>query len=786
MRLSIKHILLTSVCTLLGLVSCSNDPELKDPTQTETPVPDRITLNITVPEFTVEELSTRGDNTFKTITALCFNSAGEYLSQETVRLDASSVSSGSFEFTVGLHKMTHTLEFVTDMEPTAAEHDLTGVIRRDPNLDIMWGRASLSNLLAKPVSERTVQLLRYYAKVSVASPVSGFISRFGVYATAAMGTIAPSERRASPTSPSLPDNVQYGWNVSRGLDAMVAADREVRIFETPKGRGVIIIEGNYNGKKGYYTVAFRKRSGSGNSETPGAYDYTPVDVVRNHHYKVTITDVRAEGWPTWEEALNAEPDNRITVQITDSNMEIDDIIATRDYELGVSSEVDVDCDATEAVLNVVTSWANGDKPALILTDNAAWVKTEGLTLPPHSNVSTGVANRGGKRFVITVPIEANNGQEERKAAVTVRSGQLERTITITQGGRDYRRDTKRKVTYKMGSSTITADYYTWVVSTLKGAAPEDFHQANMRRDDGLIFPSVNAYTAEYTIPVLSGDNNAHVTGSGFSMTSSATAYTIKWTGSTQPGITIGEFSVTNSQGVTITYPLYRTGYIHQLTASHSSWQPAGKAIQGWFYYEVVKTPDGSGWTLDRNIGASCNKPYITTHAGFRDNQRAIGAYFKIADTKCSSYTTSNSMLQSNSTVTDRIGLGSWKAPTRTQIEKLQISYRDYVSGSEHAYIARFSSRDSKVNPVYLPHGGYYESETPKLITHACLWTRTLVSGSQGFSQTSPEFGYWYQYFDFYSTKPGFSNMRIANGSAGQAPDAGAVFKYMPLRPFWNN
>ena len=91
------------------------------------------------------------------------------------------------------------------------------------------------------------------------------------------------------------------------------------MFETPEDdqvegqpehyhvRGRIVIEGTYGGVKGYYTVAFRQRTGNVNGfpETPGNFHYIPLHVIRNHHYIVNIKEVRAQGWPTIEEALKA-------------------------------------------------------------------------------------------------------------------------------------------------------------------------------------------------------------------------------------------------------------------------------------------------------------------------------------------------------------------------------------------------------------------------------------------------------------------------------------------------
>lgn len=89
-----------------------------------------------------------------------------------------------------------------------------------------------------------------------------------------------------------------------------------------------------------------------------------------------------------------------------------------------------------------------------------------------------------------------------------------------------------------------------------------------------------------------------------------------------------------------------------------------------------------------------------------------------------------------------------------------------------------NTTSSELKTIYLPYGGYLEGESHKYPMHVVFWTKTLVSGTQGFSGGSPEYGYWYNYFDVYNDKKGFSNVRFVSGSNGNNTHC---YKAMPLR-----
>lgn len=750
--------------------------------------PSEVTLSLAVPDFEVVSVASRADAapSLSSLTVLCYGSADAATPLSSRRLTSGwSLVNNKIEVTVPIDSRTVTLQLVANApENLSLSGNLSSVYFTTPEAGILWGKAALKDVLAKPASSNPIALVRANAKVSATSSASNFkVTGIGVYGTAAAGSVAPAGLDAASLTPNVQSGEAFGF--SSGIKDGAA---EIAIFETPKDnspnpRARIIVRGTYNGVDGYYPVAFRTRSGSGSSDIPGTYTYTDIDIVRNHHYKVNVTAVRGEGYPTYDQAVKGAPDNRMTVLITDVTEDVNSIVAGRDYELGVSAEVDAPANSTSgnpvALITVVSSRPDiAGESRVVLTDNASWIKTEGLALPAPVQVAmSSSVNSVGYRYQISVPLDANKTADAREGTITVRSGELTRQIAVRQAGTDYIRDAARPVRLTMGSTTIE-NFFTWVATTLRGAGPEAFYQAGERRDDGLLFPAVPAYPAKYYIKKLAGETAASAkitSGSIFSVTLNGDYFEVTMNAQS-PGITRGELTIVNTDGVSIRYPLYRCGYLHQLPASSASYQLEGDVRSGWYYYEVVSC--GGYWTTDRNIGADSGLPYITTSAALKKNTGATGAYFKLAEGKVN---------VASNLVISKLGLDShWNIPEVTELRNMNISTTDLTpSGAERTFIARMKTdNNSQLSYVYIPHTGYYEATSQKYETHANLWTKTLVSGSQGFSTSSPEYGYWVQYLDVYNTSSGFGNMRIANGSSGQVPTATSAFKYMPIRPVW--
>jgi len=127
----------------------------------------------------------------------------------------------------------------------------------------------------------------------------------------------------------------------------------------------------------------------------------------------------------------------------------------------------------------------------------------------------------------------------------------------------------------------------------------------------------------------------------------------------------------------------------------------------------------------------------------------------------------------------------FRIPTESYVKdiKLEIEKRSTDTGEAYNcyFIKTTGGRGSDVQPeeVYIPVTGYYEGTSFRNENHANIWTSTRLSGFQGFSVSSPEFGFWFRYLDCHTTIEEISNMRIVGGSAGNY--GGYIYTGMPVR-----
>ena len=85
--------------------------------------------------------------------------------------------------------------------------------------------------------------------------------------------------------------------------------------------------------------------------------------------------------------------------------------------------------------------------------------------------------------------------------------------------------------------------------------------------------------------------------------------------------------------------------------------------------------------------------------------------------------------------------------------------------------------------IFIPMSGYYEGKNDedavcKDSYHANLWTRSRLSDYQGFSEKSPEYGFWYLYLDAFGKSLNMSNYRFVSGSSGKNTKR---YRAMPVR-----
>lgn len=756
---------------LLCLVSCKDAMETIGLGGEEIPA-EGVTLNIELPNFSEKKINTRAGATesIGNVTAVFYGERNTYKGMAKVNIGSKNAD-GTYQAKISNvpsgTKMVHLVTNVNGLTEEEAKN-LQAVYREiDTNNPICWGSVSLETLLN---GTPTVDLLRPYAKVTlkVDATVTDFPEKDAgliINHAAAKSAIAPAGY-TEPTD-ALAETTEFS-----STDFGDGTSREVVVTETSAGKAFVIIKAKYNNVEGYYKVGLYK----------DADKTSQYALLRNHNYTITVTKVNDYGFSTKEEAIKAQPENRIEAQIVDDNPAITKMIACKDYELGVSDKVYVDAEATSANVTLVTTLqeaTSSDGSFYTVTPEDSWIHINPTVVETNTNDGTNHSTQG-KKYVLTFTIDKNDNQEEsRTGTITVSSGDLTLSAQIIQKGYDFKRDDQRPVTLWDGSNELTNDYFTWL-DKVQGITPKEMHDGDVEvvRNEGLHFSPVNN-TYSYLIKKLDGD----------SYENSDTRFTVEDNGSGYWKVTLNNsndntlwkssFNIMHTARVKITYDVYHTGIFHQISNTDNQMAEDGetsKLVKGWFYYEVVKVKGNSGkiyLMLDRNLGASNNGPYIRETRALAGNEKAIGGYFYIATGK-----------------TDN--LSSTLSPSGYEIPKMEV-FEDLIKGSEpviqvvpkttpsgetYSCAEIKTTDDSQLSCIYLPYGGYLENEVLRNPIHVDLWTQTPLSGTQGFATNSPDYGFWYKYFDIYNKSLNFSNVRFVSGSNGNNTGR---YKAMPIR-----
>ena len=783
----IKHLMIW-IGLLLSLVSCKDTMEAIGLGGDEIPA-EGLVLTLQLSNFTKQQIGTRAgaSETFNSLCAVFYGDNNEYLGKADCNSALSQQSDGSYKVKItnvpAGTKNVHLVANASDMTDSEAQdlQSLTAAKERDPQLDapICWGVISVDKLLeANP----SVTMLRQCVKISleIDNSIQSNFTNAGlyVYTMATKAAIAPANY-IEPTTDDLAESTDLRKedNPLGGGTATTVA-----VNETSAGKAMVIIKANYkdsegHDREGYYKVALYK----------DANKTTQYALLRNHHYTIKVTKVNDYGFSTLEEAKKSQPENRLEVEVRDDNPEITRMIACKDYELGVSDYQEVDASTEEAFVTIVTTLPNAtssDDKLYGVQKNASWItacdqETENDTPEP------GWKSSKGKKYTLKLTLTKNDQSEDpRTGTITVTSGDLSLDITIKQAGFDFRRkDPKRNVTMQYNNSPVAANYFKWL-DEVQGITPEEMQGAV--RNDGLHF-CVGTANITYLIPKLDGDeiskkdNKIKVeedNGKWKVSLTNTTANKDLWKAS---------FTIKNQAGIEITYPVYHTGIFHKIDEAskvYNDYQLTenGDKVKGWFYYGVVKVEGKKAdettttyYMLDRNLGASNNGYYAPDVVALEKNMKAIGGYFCISEKK----STSDATLDLSSDLAPE----GYTIPTDAVFEELVNAGNLEVvpqstSLGETYNCVRIKTVDSELPYIYLPMGGFLEGESHKNPIHVNLWTKTLLAGTQGFSTDSPEYGFWYRYFDVYNKKIGLSNMRFVSGSNGKN---NGRYKAMPIR-----
>ena len=802
---------------LLAMVStaCS---DIRDIVGGDTPdLPsDGVVLTLKLPNFTKNTVATRAtEQQINKLCVLCYDAEDNYLGMSNITsLDIRPNTDGTCKVKVKVMEGTATLHIVantdiskSDAKDAEGKNNLYNATREgNLNLDapVCWGSVKVDDLLSPSTK---VWLFRQFAKASVTkdTKVTNFeITGFKLFNTATKGTIATTKLY---TDVSLPSSVDYTdeKNYSMG---------EHPFYETPAaGKAYMIIQAKYyGGPETYYKVAFQTKNSDGT--------FTPMDLLRNHHYQVKVTAVNHAGYSSEKEAKDNLPENGLSVEVVDDNPRIVNMIACKDYELGVCDKQTVKGNAEEATITFVTTKPkDSEYNGLSVVSNDSWItvpddnilQASYIELPTTAGDSK--LSSTGRLYTIKLTLSKNYQSAAHAGTVTITSGDLSRDVEIKQLGYDFRSDESRLVQIR-GLAGLTSDdeanYFKWMDKSLKGISPKE-NQGRVR-NDGLHF-FVGNNTVYYLIPKLPDDemtcNESRVKVTSFNeggtdfykvtlankdelLDSKDNDNYNRWI--SNEAFTI--ITITNNRtNIEVTYPVYHVGLFAQLTGKAATDYQLGESkASGWRYYEMVDVEakvtkkDGTienkiYHMLDRNLGATNNGYYSPSATALEDNIGAIGGYFKI------SVAENSEQAKNNNDVVNALAIGNFKVCDNMCLQGLIDNKNLEIVEAKTHYgevynCLRINTEDRRdFSQIFIPMSGYYEGKTDKDAVykdsyHANLWTSSRLSDYQGFSEKSLEYGFWYRSLDAFGKSLNLSNYRFVSGSSGNNTKR---YRAMPVR-----
>lgn len=757
---------------------------------------DGVVLTLKLPNFTKNTVATRAtQQQIKSLCVLCYDAGDNYLGMSNITgADIKPNDDGTCKVKVKVMEGTATLHVVANAEITESDakdakgkNNLYNAVRStdiDLNAPVCWGSITVTDLLSGKAS---LSLVRQFAKASVTKneSLTNFeITGFRLFNTASSGTIATK----SITDVALP-------SVDCSAKTAEYVTGEQPFYETPADKACMIIKAKYNkGPETYYKVAFQ------------------MALLRNHHYQVKVTAVNHAGYSSEAEAKANLPENGLSVEVVDDNPPIMKMIACKDYELGVCGKQTVLGNAEEATITFVTTKPkDSEYNDFSVVSNDSWItvptdyKSEASYIDLPSS-AVGPRSSKGRLYTIKLTLSKNCESDAHTGIVTITSGDLSLDVAITQKGYDFRTDPNRIVQIRglAGlSSKEQENYFKWMDDSLKGIKPEE-NQGRVR-NDGLHF-FVGNNPVYYLIPHLQGDeltcNDTRVkvdkeSVNGFYKVmlanNSDESYNDnnynRWI--SDEAFTI--ITITNTRTkITVSYPVYHVGLFAQLTTDY---QLGKSKASGWRYYEMVDVEakvtkkDGTienkiYHMLDRNLGATNNGYYSPSTTALKDNIGAIGCYFKISESDNSD----KYPAKTDDRVVKALAIGNFKVCDNMCLRglidnnNLEIVEEKTHYGEKYNCL-RINTEESDIPQIFIPMSGYYEGKNDedavyKDSYHANLWTCSRLSDYQGFSEKSPEYGFWYLYLDAFGKSLNLSNYRFVSGSSGNNTKR---YRAMPVR-----
>ena len=346
------------ICILFA--SCASD----DSRPTQTPRQVNVALTVTLPEpENVHSLArSYTDSEIRNVDVLVFDEDGKFM--ERVKVDGGELTPSGTEISFSIrldatskrrviHLVTNgrTTDGVTDrlnfgdVTPAMLESvamlalktsTFTGTLVDNVMPLIMWGRVELPTGINIVTNADNVKLLRAVACVQVkkgAVDATNGLNDFTVQSItvnkgADCGYLTPTNYSTTVTPvtgrPLSGSTLNYANGWSDGETP------SLYIYERNCTSGDymgVIIKAMYKGKEGYYKVVMVDNGG------------TPLNVVRNHRYIITVVSVNGPGYASVTDAINFAPSNALKVELTDEDSDFPCIVADAQHRMTMSNNV---------------------------------------------------------------------------------------------------------------------------------------------------------------------------------------------------------------------------------------------------------------------------------------------------------------------------------------------------------------------------------------------------------------------------------------------------------------
>ena len=346
------------ICILFA--SCASD----DSRPAQTPRQVNVALTVTLPEpENVHSLArSYTDSEIRNVDVLVFDEDGKFM--ERVKVDGGELTPSGTEISFSIrldatskrrviHLVTNgrTPDGVTDrlnfgdVTPAMLESvamlalktsTFTGTLVDNVMPLIMWGRVELPTGINIVTNADNVKLLCAVACVQVkkgAVDATNGLNDFTVQSItvnkgADCGYLTPTNYSTTVTPvtgrPLSGSTLNYANGWSDGETP------SLYIYERNCTSGDymgVIIKAMYKGKEGYYKVVMVDNGG------------TPLNVVRNHRYIITVVSVNGPGYASVTDAINFAPSNALKVELTDEDSDFPCIVADAQHRMTMSNNV---------------------------------------------------------------------------------------------------------------------------------------------------------------------------------------------------------------------------------------------------------------------------------------------------------------------------------------------------------------------------------------------------------------------------------------------------------------